>query len=356
MDMRRDLADTGASVSATGMRHILHQFTPHTMYYEIMGYDGAVTEAAGQGIAQIYDVKTNTTEPMFFVYVPSIEGNIISLEHHARMHPRIHRWAQEAIPATNSGKVTFYDVADQLVSTYPTILEKGLYYIQTLDFIPAPDQTALISTFQTVTKNEHDDEATVKITNGMADSSSHCMDFEWTLQMDIKMALIQEAEEMPEQAICTDICKVTAVQPHVQATRMEKDVLNYETWHQGFAHCSEKRLRLMQQHVDGIPSFHHPTIPHVVKCRACDVAKLRKAPRGEPTQLPPSTVNGQIFHMDIGFFRGPANLQAVLERTEEAQPKLIESRQGYVCYLLIVDAKSRYVWAFPMKSKAVPPP
>ena len=90
MDMRRDLADTGASVSATGMRSILHQFTSNTLY-EIMGYDGKVTKAAGQGMAQVYNATTKTTEPIFFVYVPSIDGNIISLEHHARTHPRIHR-------------------------------------------------------------------------------------------------------------------------------------------------------------------------------------------------------------------------------------------------------------------------
>ena len=59
--------------------------------------------------------------------------------------------------------------------------------------------------------------------------------------------------------------------------------------------------------------------------------------------------------MDIGFIRGPANLAAVLARTEDAQPKIIESRQGYVCYFLIVDFKTRYAWVFPMKSKAVPP-
>lgn len=36
VDARRDLADTGASVSATGRLDILHHFTPHTPY-EIMG-------------------------------------------------------------------------------------------------------------------------------------------------------------------------------------------------------------------------------------------------------------------------------------------------------------------------------
>ena len=63
---------------------------------------------------------------------------------------------------------------------------------------------------------------------------------------------------------------------------------------------------------------------------------------------------GQVFCMDIGFIRGPSNLVAVLARTEDAAPKVIESRQGYVCYLLIIDNKSRYVWVFPMKSKSVP--
>ena len=42
------LADTGATVSATGMRHILHDFTPHTKY-EITGYDGISTPAHGEG-------------------------------------------------------------------------------------------------------------------------------------------------------------------------------------------------------------------------------------------------------------------------------------------------------------------
>ena len=59
--------------------------------------------------------------------------------------------------------------------------------------------------------------------------------------------------------------------------------------------------------------------------------------------------------MDIGFIRGPMNLEEVLARTEDSATKVIESRQGYVCYLLIVDRKTRYMWPFPLKSKSVPP-
>lgn len=71
-------------MSATGLLDILHQFTADTMY-EIMGYDGIVMKATGQGVAHVYQAATGKTEPMLFVYVPYITGIIISLEHHA--HP-----------------------------------------------------------------------------------------------------------------------------------------------------------------------------------------------------------------------------------------------------------------------------
>ena len=64
---------------------------------------------------------------------------------------------------------------------------------------------------------------------------------------------------------------------------------------------------------------------------------------------------GQQFHMDLGYIRGPSNLQAVLlERREEAKPKVIHSRQGFTCYLLVIDRCSRYMWVFPLKTRAVP--
>ena len=71
LDMRRHLADTGASVSATGLLSILYQFLAGTMY-EIVGYDGTFTKTAGQGIAQVYHAATRTTEPMLLCsYQPS---------------------------------------------------------------------------------------------------------------------------------------------------------------------------------------------------------------------------------------------------------------------------------------------
>lgn len=146
VDTRRDLADTGvSSVSATGRLDILHHFTPHTPY-EIMGYDGTVTRAAGQGIAYVKSPDHDRLEEMSFVYIPSVDGTIISLEHHTRTHHNIHKWTQEAIPTTDMGWVTFRDKNDEVVSRYQTKQEKGQYYIQDLEFYPT--QPEKISTCQ----------------------------------------------------------------------------------------------------------------------------------------------------------------------------------------------------------------
>ena len=60
--------------------------------------------------------------------------------------------------------------------------------------------------------------------------------------------------------------------------------------------------------------------------------------------------------MDIGLIRGPGNLAAVLAPTEDSAPKVIESRQGLFCYLLIDDNKAQYTWVFPLNSKSLPLP
>ncbi|KAI2502314.1 hypothetical protein MHU86_12118 [Fragilaria crotonensis] len=372
LDTRRDLADTGASVSATGLLSILHQFTADTLY-EIMGYDGAVTKAAGQGIALVHQATTGKTEPMLFVYVPTITGTIISLEHHARTHPAIHRWVQEATPSQNSGWVTFYDANGDKVSSYPTIMDKGLYYIQDMIFIPTTTNTSGPTEHINMTSHHPAettpppsflDDVTVHTTN--PSTPLNCVDYDQSLVVEHTQSMLRQ--DIPTNPICTDynppqpkqiwissILTSAELPSDTNLGKMEKDVLNFEVWHQRFAHCSEKRLRLTQKHVDGIPKFHHATIPHIVACRACDVAKLRKAPRGPAATAFPSMEKGQVFHLDIGFIRGPANLPEVLARTQDAEPKVIESRQGYVCYLLIIDSKTRYGWPFPMKSKSVPP-
>jgi hypothetical protein len=138
LDNRRDLADTGAFVSATGRLDILHEFSTRTSY-DIMGHDGRKTRTTGQGIAWIQNPITGTVDEMLFVYIPSIQGTIVSLEHHTKTNPNIHPWTQEATPTLSAGCVRFYDANDQILSTYKTVQHKGLYYLQNLHFIPVQD-------------------------------------------------------------------------------------------------------------------------------------------------------------------------------------------------------------------------
>ena len=135
LEFRRDLADTGASISATGIRSILHGFQ-NLSDYQIKGYDGKVAKAAGQGYAQIYNPDTQQTDEILFVYTPAVTGTIISLDHHARTHRRIHRWTQEATPSDDRGKITLLAADGTVVSFYHTVRAGGLYYIQDLNFIP----------------------------------------------------------------------------------------------------------------------------------------------------------------------------------------------------------------------------
>ena len=67
---QRDLADTGASVSVTGIREILHNFTPETRY-EIVGYDGQITKAASEGYAHVQNEATQLIDRVLFVYSPA---------------------------------------------------------------------------------------------------------------------------------------------------------------------------------------------------------------------------------------------------------------------------------------------
>ena len=102
-----------------------------------MGYDGITTRAAGQGIAYVKSSETDEMEEMFFVYIPAVDGTIILLEHHTCTYPAIYKWTQEATPMSDEGWVTFRNLDDKIVSRrYRTKEEKGLYYIQGLEFYP----------------------------------------------------------------------------------------------------------------------------------------------------------------------------------------------------------------------------
>ena len=195
LDTRRDLADTGATISATGIRSILHPFQAHSDY-EIKGYDGQVTKAAGQGYACIYNPMSKQVDEMLFVYTPMVMGTIISLEHHAWTHPRIHKWTQEATPSDDKGVIAFYAEDGTIVSVYPTIRSQGLYYIQDLEFIPAPtslsSSPSLVPTVATM--EQHSKMATINMVISSVAQVGVIDDADYTLEIDADSTPAMETE------------------------------------------------------------------------------------------------------------------------------------------------------------------
>ena len=241
--------------------------TEHTNY-AIVGYDGACAHLAGQGVAHICNPTTGTIDHMFFVYVPSITGTIVSLEHHAKTHPRVHRWAQEAVPTTSKGWVTFYyDAKDAIVSHYPTIQDQGLYNIQDLlQFVPATThQSAAITTLQDLRKTTADDITVKTATINML----NCIDFDHDMEADNEAMQLHPSQETINP-VETDLIEAPIMETCRLQNTMERDVLNFDTWHQRLAHCSEKHMRQTQKLVDGIPSSDSPcgNMWHMRRCKA----------------------------------------------------------------------------------------
>jgi hypothetical protein len=75
---------------------------------------------------------------------------------------------------------------------------------------------------------------------------------------------------------------------------------------------------------------------------------------GGPQSTRETFIRGTSFHMDLGFIRGPKNLQEVLHDGATPQETIIKSHDGFSSYLLIIDAAAKYIWVFLLKSKDPP--
>jgi transposase InsO family protein len=116
-------------------------------------------------------------------------------------------------------------------------------------------------------------------------------------------------------------------------------------------HPSPDTLRSTTQVVEGIPPLPHDT--SFFHCPFCDMAKMQKQ-SGNPTSLRDNFMPGTAYHMDLGFIRGPNNLPDVIKNSATPTFTSQLSHDGYNAYLLIIDAASRYIFCFLLKSKSPP--
>jgi hypothetical protein len=256
------------------------------------------------------------------IHSAQADGTIISVEHHAKSNPQIHKWEQTSIPSEYRGWITFYSNDGTVVSRYDTIRHNGLYYITNLNIISPPEN----ATMQVNTTNTDNPSGETPTQPDVTDTAQQETDSDDTY---ISYDITLDNEYIPGQLhpdtlhpidnpirIHSTHATTRAIQPiaSTSQTALEKDMLNFEIWHQRLGHVSEHKLRQTQKCAIGIPQFHSTNLPPIVRCRICDIARLQKAPRGPSKKDPTDLVPGQMFHMDIGFFRGPSNLEAVVDR------------------------------------------
>jgi hypothetical protein len=117
-------------------------------------------------------------------------------------------------------------------------------------------------------------------------------------------------------------------------------------------HPAPTVLQRTQRAIEGIPKL--PDATPLFHCRFCDKAKQHKAARGKP-ECNDAYLPGVMFHMDMGFFQGPSNLEEVVHNGANPSSKtIIKSIEGNVCYLSIIDTATSMLWTFPLKSKHPP--
>ena len=158
----------------------------------------------------------------------------------------------------------------------------------------------------------------------------------------------------PAQAIASQVqTQRKPLRSKSWSSSLTKGIRQLEIWHQRMGHHpSPTVLQRTRKAVEGIPPL--PNASPIFHCRYCDKAKQHKAARG-PTEYNNAFLPGTIFHMDLGFFRGPSNLtEAVRDGANPSSTTIIKSIEGNTSYLSIVDAATRYLWVFPLKSKQPP--
>lgn len=134
--------------------------------------------------------------------------------------------------------------------------------------------------------------------------------------------------------------------PQPTSTIGLRRVLESELWAARLGFCSHWQLTQIPKHATGTPPkfFPHPLrfIDHK------EQARIRKRAAG--TTSNPARHPGQRFGMDFGFIRASRDDYSNSPSTS----RVVESYDGYVAYLIIVDENSKYVWIFLRKSKEPP--
>lgn len=250
--------------------------------------------------------NTGEVEDHLVIHSKEASGTIISVEHHCNTNPDSNLWTQKSIPTENRGWITFYRADNTIVSQYDTTRIDGLYYmdltiirpppvahrinttqvssdslgtsttskptivvetiteaealeqnvtiitdaeeqigIRTEDQVPLPTNTDTGSGQQTPESDHHGCHKSRPSPPPRPKSPTSTFEVDEIDDLDLDMEteyiphIIHHAAPAILNPLNTEIKKTTLT----WATRQERDLLNFEIWHQQMGHVTEDKLR-----------------------------------------------------------------------------------------------------------------
>ena len=151
--------------------------------------------------------------------------------------------------------------------------------------------------------------------------------------------LNQSYNDMIQAAHQTKVCVLQedlAISPFL-IHKLDK-ATEYELWHQRLMHPGHTSMEYVDKCATGVPRLHrHP----MHSCRICQEMNVTKTTSKTNTESK-VTKFAEQFQMDFGFM------------SSKTRQEIVQSHDGYKCYLLIIDLFTRYLWVFLSKNKHPP--
>jgi hypothetical protein len=342
--------DTGANCGATNDATILWHYKrliqpiPITTYSDDQEETSCV--AIGTGIVKII-ANDNTTTNWLMLHTPKSTGTILSPDRYMMDNPEVQSFHHQG-DRNNTGTISFQDTTgNKLTEINMTRRKDGLWFT-TNSILAPPSRSSIAAGPQTPSK------VTPHISR--MSTSLYCSVIDPTAPPPPDMAIhFAQAAAQAAATIKTHQAPPPRTYIGQQTTwtsQLSKALQKLELWHQRMGHPAPRTLRNTQKVVDGIPPL--PDASSIFCCPFCDKAKMGKSHHGKGQSTREAFLPGTAFHMDLGFIRGPDNLQEVLHSGATPKKTIQKSHDGYNSYLLIVDAASRYLWSFLLKNKDPP--
>jgi hypothetical protein len=327
--------DTGANVGATHDKRILWNYRTLDTPIPVQTYNkddtnGPSCEAIGIGQCKTIS-NDNSVMYWTMLHTPNSTGTILSPDKYMMDNPAVHTFKHEG-HKNGTGSIDFANQHGTIIAAIDMKRNSdGLWYTTNPVLLPplenAPDTTS----------DELNPSRNIKINKTSVST----------------LPTLIEHPDPPGSTLPELIPQTTA--PHCETktwtSNAFKAIEQLELWHQRMGHPSPRALFNTQRVVEGIPSLPHDY--PIFKCPFCDMAKLRKSNRNKASTRE-AFLPGTSFHMDLGFIRGPSNLEDVVKNGATPTKTIVKSRDGYEAYLLIVDAATRFIWTFLLKGKHPP--